>query len=896
MVCFTQANSFNLIEGYLIVERISATMKTTTTYCVRFCTLLNLSFLFLSFSGFSQLTVAFNNPGNYNWTVPCGVTSVTVEVYGAGGGGGGANSLSPAGGGGGAGGYASAVFAVVPGSVIPVQVGAGGAGGNPVNNGANGQQSWWNGGVLFAQGGQGGRCENNGGIGGSGGTASLWTINTPGAPGANGAAGTFWSPPTGGNGGASGGPNGGLGGSGGSAGNNGFPGSNFGGGGGGGGGRIAGVNTFGATGSNGAVVLTFTSSEPLPSGGPDFNSCATPFVMSANAPSGGWTAQWVILSGTPTISNVNDPSATISGIAPGSCAQIEWRFSQAGCPDVGDVVNLCVPSVCNDNCSQAISMLVDGTCINGTNLGATPEGLSPSCFGPGDYNNTVWYSFVATSTDITVNLTQVTLNQFSLAAYDACGGAEIGCIDNNNELPLTGLTPGNTYYVLVDGNGGAIGTFCVSVYTTPPPIGSCENPRTLFVGNDCNNTGPDEQNNFIQGQGNGDNGLPMVTAATIDASCPGNDIGQNAYWVDFNSGNNNTVDFTNFNGSALDYALFTGTCGSLVPVSCYNVPQLTTQAVAVTPNTNYMVMITGSFAANPVTAKLCITGANIYDPPNDDCASALPISSGFNYQLSNSNATPDGAALCSGTTENNIWVYWVAEFTGVAYVNLQNQDCIIDDGMQMSIFTASTNCATLSGCETYINPANNENFFGTFNAVAGNTYYINFDGYAGTGCSFDFCITPNGGANCSALLLLPIELTTFVGNFDGDKIELGWSTANEVNNDYFLIEKSLGGQTWEEFQVVDGAGTTNGVTNYLLSDYDVRTPGTYYYRLIQFDFNGARKGYTPIAVTVKRDAAGGNVVKMINTMGQDVDESYYGIIIYIYEDGSSSKGFNVPVD
>jgi hypothetical protein len=855
-----------------------------------------MTFYSLSFSGFSQLSVEFTLAGNYNWTVPCGVTSVTVEVYGAGGGGGGANSLSPAGGGGGAGGFASAAFAVVPGSVIPIQVGAGGAGGNPVNNGANGQQSWWNGGVLFAQGGQGGRCENSGGIGGTGGTASLWTMNITGANGANGATGNFANPPSGGSGGASGGPNGGPGGSGGPAGNNGNAGSNPGSGGGGGGGRFAGVNTNGNNGAPGAVILTFTSSEPLPAAGPDLSSCIQPFTMSANTATAGWAAQWVLLSGTATISNVNDPNAVISGIPPGTCVQIEWRFSRAGCPSVGDVVNICAPAVCNDDCAQADMMVVDGPCISGTNVGATPEGLNPSCFGPSDYNNSVWYSFVATGTDITVNLTQVSLTQFSIAAYDACGGTEIGCIDNNNELPLTGLTPGNTYFVLVDGNGGAIGTFCTSVYTTPPPIGSCENPRTLFIGDDCNNTGPDEQNNFLQGQGSGDNGLPMVTTATLDAACPGSDIGQNAYWVDFNSGNNTTVDFTNFNGNALDYALFTGTCGSLAPVDCFNVPQLTTQAVPVTPFTDYMVMITGSFATNPTTAKLCITAANIYAAPNDDCANALPISSGYNYNLSNSNATPDGAALCSGTTENNIWVYWVAEYTGIAYVNLQNQDCILDDGMQMSIFTASADCGTLAGCETYINPANDENFFGTFNAVAGNTYYINFDGYAGTGCSFDFCITPNGGANCSALLTLPIELTTFVGHYDGDRIELAWATATETNNDYFLIERSLGGMSWQYFQTIDGAGNSSSPINYSTADYDVRIPGTYYYRITQYDFNGAHKGYTPISVYVKSAQGNQDVVRMINTMGQDVDENYYGILIYIYADGSSSKVFNVPTE
>jgi hypothetical protein len=84
-------------------------------------------------------TQSFTSSGPANFTVPNGVGVVDVLVVG--GGGGGANAL---GGGGGGGGFIEARnYPVVPGSTIPVIVGAGGAGGNlvpqyiPGNPGSN---------------------------------------------------------------------------------------------------------------------------------------------------------------------------------------------------------------------------------------------------------------------------------------------------------------------------------------------------------------------------------------------------------------------------------------------------------------------------------------------------------------------------------------------------------------------------------------------------------------------------------------------------------------------------------------------------------------------------------------------------------------------------------------
>ena len=90
------------------------------------------------------------NVGSYLWTVPEGVTSIIIEMWGAGGGGGRSAQYS-FNKGGGAGGYGKSSIDVTPGQQFSVIVGAGGSGGS---SGANGQATSF--GNIIAEGGTGG--------------------------------------------------------------------------------------------------------------------------------------------------------------------------------------------------------------------------------------------------------------------------------------------------------------------------------------------------------------------------------------------------------------------------------------------------------------------------------------------------------------------------------------------------------------------------------------------------------------------------------------------------------------------------------------------------------------------------------------------------------------------
>jgi parallel beta-helix repeat protein len=91
-------------------------------------------------------------------------------------------------------------------------------------------------------------------------------------------------------------------------------------------------------------------------------------------------------------------------------------------------------------------------------------------------------------------------------------------------------------------------------------------------------------------------------------------------------------------------------------------------------------------------------------------------------------------------------------------------------------------------------------------------------------------------------LQIPVELTSFTAELDGNTVQLNWSTSTEKNNLGFEIERSVISNDvrnliWMKIGFVDGKGTTTEPQNYYFNHKELKT-GAYLYRLKQIDFNG----------------------------------------------------------
>lgn len=87
------------------------------------------------------------------------------------------------------------------------------------------------------------------------------------------------------------------------------------------------------------------------------------------------------------------------------------------------------------------------------------------------------------------------------------------------------------------------------------------------------------------------------------------------------------------------------------------------------------------------------------------------------------------------------------------------------------------------------------------------------------------------------LILLSVDFTDFSARVENGDVLLKWVTANEMNNDYFTVERSSNGLIWSNIGVIDGAGTSLESRNYQMYD-EHPLIGTSYYRIKQTDFNG----------------------------------------------------------
>ena len=109
-----------------------------------------------------------------------------------------------------------------------------------------------------------------------------------------------------------------------------------------------------------------------------------------------------------------------------------------------------------------------------------------------------------------------------------------------------------------------------------------------------------------------------------------------------------------------------------------------------------------------------------------------------------------------------------------------------------------------------------------------------------TGCETSSSITINE-VNCAAL---PVEFIHFTAERRGTAALLSWQTSTEIDNDFFEVQRSIDGKTFEVIGKVKGSGNSSTIRNYTFDD---RNPelGINFYRLRQVDYNG-QFDYTPI--------------------------------------------------
>lgn len=91
---------------------------------------------------------------------------------------------------------------------------------------------------------------------------------------------------------------------------------------------------------------------------------------------------------------------------------------------------------------------------------------------------------------------------------------------------------------------------------------------------------------------------------------------------------------------------------------------------------------------------------------------------------------------------------------------------------------------------------------------------------------------------------------SFETNINGDRIDLSWETVNQQNIEYFLIEKSRDGHSFEEAFKIQSSSRGFTYMNYFNTDFDV-WEGKTYYKISQINKAGNKISSEIIAVVNK---------------------------------------------
>jgi len=142
---------------------------------------------------------------------------------------------------------------------------------------------------------------------------------------------------------------------------------------------------------------------------------------------------------------------------------------------------------------------------------------------------------------------------------------------------------------------------------------------------------------------------------------------------------------------------------------------------------------------------------------------------------------------------------------------------------------------------------------------------------------------------------VPVELLSFSAASEGRNVTLNWSTATELNNSGFEVQRSTDNVSFETVAFIAGHGTSTEKNNYSYTDENL-LPSVYYYKLRQLDFNGSFSfssvveieldipsvyslsqnfpnpfnPATEISFSVPVDAA--VTISVFNTIGEQIDE------------------------
>ncbi len=295
--------------------------------------------------------------------------------------------------------------------------------------------------------------------------------------------------------------------------------------------------------------------------------------------------------------------------------------------------------------------------------------------------------------------------------------------------------------------------------------------------------------------------------------------------------------------------IYDGPCTAPTELVCNDdggpglMPQLS--STTLTPGNTYYIRLY-DYGGGTGDVDLCITEP-APPPTNISCAIPDPICSGspinFTAQANNTQASsvdPGNNYDCLISQPNPSWYYLKIANGGNLVI-----DVTAGSDVDFAIWGPYPDVATaVSNCGSYPLPvdcsfsATNIEQVNVAGVIAGEVYVLLVTNYANTvqTITVQDAAANTATTDCS-IVVLPVELSEFRAERIENEIHLSWITLSEIDNDYFIVERSIDGQNWSAFDLIEGNGNSQEIIRYSSIDRNF-SKEVNYYRLKQFDFNG----------------------------------------------------------
>jgi hypothetical protein len=175
------------------------------------------------------------------------------------------------------------------------------------------------------------------------------------------------------------------------------------------------------------------------------------------------------------------------------------------------------------------------------------------------------------------------------------------------------------------------------------------------------------------------------------------------------------------------------------------------------------------------------------------------------------------------TNNGTTWIPLRGQYMNLATGNFQPSGQYLYDGIQSTWVREKIDITEYIG-----QPFKIQFYFRSDNAIQKDGWYVD-------------------NISVNAYSIVPVELVMFNAEAGFNGVKLDWITSTEVNNMGFEVQRSKNAVSWDKITFVKGKGTTSETSYYTFTD-KFFSSGTYYYRLIQRDFDGTEKAYNPVEV------------------------------------------------